>query len=112
MFFIDRANHYNPVPHLGSYEATNPCGEQPLLPYDVCNLGSINLGPFVKQNAPASAAPEDRVDWEALRRVVRHMTDQLPQMNLYYATTSIMVANRMLNVGAGATWDAHEWDVR
>jgi hypothetical protein len=49
---------------------------------------------------------------EALRAAVRHMTDQLPQMNLYYATTSVMVANKMANVGVGATWDVHEWDIK
>src|SRR5690606_40333164 len=73
VFYIVAANRINPVPHLGSYEATNPCGEQPLLPYDVCNLGSVNVGAFVKRDAPATASWSDRIDWDAMRHVI-HMS--------------------------------------
>lgn len=63
LVFIDRMNEprSNPVPHLGRIEATNPCGEQPLLPYDACNLGSINLSKFVS---------EADLNWVELAKVV------------------------------------------
>ncbi|GMU20811.1 MAG: hypothetical protein AMXMBFR13_09070 [Phycisphaerae bacterium] len=68
--FIDRINEYNPTPHIGRMEATNPCGEQPLLPYEACNLGSINLSRFVMN--PCSARAE--VDWDSLRQTIREAT--------------------------------------
>ena len=74
MLFIDRANADNQVPQLGQYEATNPCGEQWLLPYSSCNLGSINLGRFYKTEAPESASWQDRFDWEAFDEVVNDCT--------------------------------------
>ncbi len=95
VYFIDRANYYNPVPHLGSYEATNPCGEQPLLPYDVCNLGSINMGVFVRDGA---------IDWDALRRVVHlctHFLENVIDANNYPLPQITDLAHRIRRIGLG-----------
>ena len=66
MVFLDWVNHKNPTPHLGRMTATNPCGEQPLLPYESCNLGSINLAKFLVQSEDGL-----KVDYDRLRDVVR-----------------------------------------
>ncbi len=104
VFFIDRANRYNPVPKLGSYEATNPCGEQPLLPYDVCNLGSVNLGLFALADAPAWASLEDKVDWDGLRQVVQlavHFLDNVIDANVYPLAQIEDLAQKIRRIGLG-----------
>jgi ribonucleoside-diphosphate reductase alpha chain len=95
VFFVDKANNYNPVPHLGSYEATNPCGEQPLLPYDVCNLGSINVGLFVKDR---------EVDWDGLRGAVHlctHFLENVIDANKYPLPQITDLANHIRRIGLG-----------
>jgi len=88
LIFIDRINDSpaNPVPKLETIESTNPCGEQPLAPWDACNLGSINLGKFVLDDGLGVDPDKIGVNWEGLKDVTHkavHFLDNVVQTNPY-----------------------------
>ncbi len=79
LIFIDQVNRSNPTPHIGEIESTNPCGEQPLLPYEACVLGSINLSKYVRDSLIDGTGGNPYIDYEALagdvRTAVRFLDD-------------------------------------
>jgi len=81
LIFIDRINQHNPTPKLGDIESTNPCGEQPLLPYESCDLGSLNLAVMCKKvNA------RNEIDWDKIKETTRlavHFLDNLIDVNKF-----------------------------
>ncbi len=102
MVFTDRINADNPTPALGEIESTNPCGEQPLLPYESCTLGSIDVAKFAATEAPALPAAD--IDWDRLAATVGlavQFLDDVIEINHYPSDAIRDVTRSTRKIGLG-----------
>lgn len=102
MVFLDKMNDKSPVNHLGKIQTTNPCGEQPLLPYESCNLGSINLSKCI--NPTSSRLRGAEIDWEKLEKLVRlgvRFLDDVIDVCTYPIEEIELMSRRTRKIGLG-----------